>query len=725
MRSVDEEGRKMEIKEGGVVARKLFRRDSLDIESSPVHGDGENGRFGMMLLHLAFQSIGVVYGDLGTSPLYVFSSTFPKGIKHEDDILGVLSLVLYTITLLPLIKYVFIVLWANDNGNGGIFALYSLLCRCAKVSLLPNQQAEDQQLSNYRLSLHTEGVAMRLKVALESNKIAKYVLLMLTMLGTSLVIGDGILTPSMSVLSAVGGIGVQVPSLSQDVVVWISVTILILLFWFQRFGTDKVGYSFAPIISIWFTANIVIGVYNFVKFRPSVIRALNPWYIYKYFKNNGKEGWVSLGGVVLCITGTEALFADLGHFTVRSIQISMSCVVYPSLLCAYIGQASYLWVHPQDVNDAFFKAIPHPVYWPMFIIAVLAAIIASQAMISGTFSIIKQSLSVGCFPSVTIVHTSDKHEGQVYIPELNNFLMVACVFVTIAFRTTEKIGNAYGIAVVFAECLTSFFTVLIMILLWKKNMATVAIYAVTIMSVEFLYLSAVLYKFPSGGYLPLAFAFFLMMLMFIWNYVFRKKYYYEATNKMSTEQLRDVITQANVSRLWGLAVFYSELVHGVPPIFEHYIDNVPAVHSVLVFVAFKPLPVSNILPEEQFLFRRIEPSSLYVFRCIVRLGYMDAFGFEKEPFEGTLLKRLREFVNENAHGNAIEDDIETLDEAARVRVVHLVGHSEVVANKESNLAKKIIVNNIYPFIKRFLRQGDMVSHMLPTRLLKVGMTYEI
>ncbi|GMH30984.1 hypothetical protein Nepgr_032827 [Nepenthes gracilis] len=757
----------------GKKPQKLRRYDSLDIESAKVggsHGHGfQQAASWAVILQLAFQSIGVVYGDIGTSPLYVYASTFPGGIKHSDDIVGVLSLIYYTLTLLPLVKYVFIVLRANDNGNGGTFALYSLLCRHAKVGLIPNQQAEDRDVSNYRLELPSTrlGWSSKVKSALEKSRAAKFVLLFVTMLATSLVIGDGICTPCISVLSAVGGIKAATPAMTEARVVWISVAILVLLFSVQRFGTDKVGYTFAPIICVWFSINAGIGLYNFVKYDPTVIKAINPWHIVGYFRRNGKEAWVSLGGVVLCITGTEALFADLGHFTVRSIQISTCTVTYPALILAYSGQASYLRKHPLDVSDAFFKAIPSPIYWPVFAVAVLAAIIASQAMISGTFSILQQSLSLGCFPRVKVVHTSAKYGGQVYIPEINFILMLACVCVTLAFRTTEKIGNAYGIAVVFAETITSSFMVLVMILIWKKHIILVITYIVVIMSVEVTYLSSVLYKFPHGGYLPVAFATVSMTVMYIWNYAYRKKYYYEMDHKVSPDQLREIAANTNLCRIPGLAIFYSELVHGIPPIFEHYAANIPALHSVLIFVSYKSLPISKIPPEERFLFRRVQPKELYVFRCIVRYGYTDARD-EEEPFERTLAERLKAFVREEfwidsmrqknkedsiekeaeaseegikngdedrddpatqgaegVNNEELEEEMAVLDKAWRGGVVHLMGENEVVAGKGSGIGKKILIDYGYSFLRKNLRQSEKVFDIPHRRLLKVGMTYEL
>ncbi|XP_022143282.1 potassium transporter 5-like [Momordica charantia] len=725
--------------------QKLRRYDSLDLESRKVsshrHSDSKNENW-WTILQLAFQSIGVVYGDIGTSPLYVFSSTFPDGINHNDDVLGALSLIIYTITLIPLLKYVFIVLKANDNGEGGTFALYSLICRYAKVGLIPNEEIEDRDVSNYQLSLPDDpdrkNRASKVQSKLEKSHFAKVFLLFATMLGTSMVIGDGVLTPCISVLSAVGGIKVATPSMTEGRIVWASVAILVCLFMVQRFGTDKVGYSFAPIICIWFGFNTGIGIYNFIKYDPTVLKALNPKYIVEYFQRNKKKAWISLGGTVLSITGTEAFFADVGHFTVRSIQLSMSVVTYPALICAYTGQASFLRKHNNLVADTFYKSIPGSLYWPMFVVAVSASIIASQAMISGTFSIIQQSLSLGCFPKVKVVHTSDKYEGQVYVPEVNYLLMLACIGVTLGFKDTTKIGNAYGIAVVFVMTLTSSFLVLVMVMIWKTHILLIITYMLVIGSVEFLYLSSVLYKFDQGGYLPLAFAAILMTIMYVWNSVFRKKYFYELSHKISSDKLNEMVNTTSFSRIPGMALFYSELVQGIPPIFKHYIEHVPALHSVLVFVTIKSLPVSKVPVEERFLFRQVETREIDVFRCVVRYGYMDVHT-EQESFEKILLERLREFKREqrqlsngkNGVGErAEEDDNEEngfggVEEAWKDGVVHLMGETEVVAQKGAGFGKRIMINYAYNFLKKNLRQTDQVFEIPHKHMLKVGMTYEL
>ncbi|XP_015891891.1 potassium transporter 5 [Ziziphus jujuba] len=745
---------------------RLRRYDSLDIESRriPGHrGHGYKGDDWSVILQLAFQSIGIVYGDIGTSPLYVYASTFTKGIEHEDDVLGVLSLIFYTLTLIPLVKYVLIVLRANDNGDGGTFALYSLICRYAKVGLTPSEQAEDREVSNFKLELPNERLkrASKIKSKLEKSRFAKYFLLFATMLGTSMVIGDGVLTPCISVLSAVGGIKQATSDMTQDMIVWISVGILVCLFMVQRFGTDKVGYSFAPIICVWFALIGGIGIYNFIKFDPTVVKAINPKYIVDYFRRNKKDAWISLGGVVMAITGTEALFADVGHFTVKSIQISMCCVTYPALILAYTGQASWLREHRLMVADTFYESIPKPLYWPMFGVAVAASIIASQAMISGTFSIIQQSLSLGCFPRVKITHTSTKYEGQVYVPEANYFLMLACIGVTLGFRSTTKIGNAYGIAVVFVMTLTSSFLVLIMVMIWKTNLLLVIAYVAIIGSVELIYLSSVLYKFDQGGYLPLAFALALMTIMFVWNDVYRRKYYYELEHKISPEKVKEIANDSRFCTVPGLAMFYSELVQGIPPIFKHYVSNIPALHSVLVLVSIKSLPISKVSVEERFLFRRVEPRELNIFRCVARYGYTDVRN-EEEPFERILVEKLKEFIkddfylanvimhhqnggepvekdgefsdNEEAKqlaaeeqklNEALEREIKAVDNAWEAGVVHLVGENEVIASKGAGMGKRILINYAFNFLKKNLRQSDKVFDIPRKRLLKVGMTYEL
>ncbi|XP_062109791.1 potassium transporter 4-like [Humulus lupulus] len=403
-------------------------------------------------LLLAYQSFGVVYGDLGTSPLYVYSSTFSGKLqKHisQDAIFGAFSLIFWTFTLIPLLKYVFVLLSADDNGEGGTFALYSLLCRHAKFSLLPNQQAADEELTSYKYgpsSQHASSSPM--KRFLEKHKRLRTALLVVVLFGACMVIGDGVLTPAISILSSVSGLEVTENKLTSGELLLIACCILVGLFALQHCRTHRVAFLFAPIVLIWLFSIFSIGLYNTIHWNPKVVYAFSPHYIVKFFKEIGKDGWISLGGILLSITGTEAMFADLGHFTTLSIRLAFAFVVYPCLVVQYMGQVAYLSKNPDKIHYSFYNSIPESVFWSVFVVATLVAIVGSQAVITATFSIIKQCHALGCFPRVKVVHTSKHIYGQIYIPEINWILMILTLAITIGFQDTNLIGNAYGMMLV-------------------------------------------------------------------------------------------------------------------------------------------------------------------------------------------------------------------------------------------------------------------------------------
>ncbi|CAL5074535.1 unnamed protein product [Urochloa decumbens] len=658
------------------LGKKPRRVDSLDVEAMNVRGaHGHSSKELSMLstIAMAFQTLGVVYGDMGTSPLYVFSDVFSKvPIKSEVEILGALSLVMYTIALVPFAKYVFIVLKANDNGEGGTFALYSLICRYAKVSLLPNQQRVDEDISSFRLKLPTPELerAMFVKDCLEKKPLFKNILLFLVLMGTSMVIGDGILTPSMSVMSAVSGLQGQVPGFDTDAVVIVSIIVLVLLFSVQRFGTGKVGFMFAPILGLWFINLGSIGIYNIVKYDMSVVRAFNPMYIYLFFKTNGLKAWSSLGGCVLCITGAEAMFADLGHFSVKSIQVAFTAVVFPCLLIAYMGQAAFLMKNPLAVERIFYDSVPGVLFWPVFVIATLAAMIASQAMISATFSCIKQAMALGCFPRIKIIHTSKKIMGQIYIPVMNWFLMVMCIIIVAAFRSTNDIANAYGIAEVGVMMVSTVLVTLVMLLIWQTNLVLVLCFPVLFGAVEFVYLTAVLSKIQEGGWLPLAFSSLFLCIMYTWNYGSVLKYQSEMRGKISLDFILDLGATLGTVRVPGIGLVYNELVQGIPSIFGQLLVTLPAMHSTIVFVCIKYVPVPYVPLEERFLFRRVGQKDYHMFRCVARYGYKDVRKEDHGFFEQLLVESLEKFLRREAQELALEantmeaerDDISVVSE---------------------------------------------------------------
>ncbi|BFG16465.1 hypothetical protein CerSpe_027390 [Prunus speciosa] len=649
------------------LAKKPKRVDSFDVEAMEIAGGGSDHSKDASVwstLALAFQTLGVVYGDMGTSPLYVFADVFSRvKVESDVDVLGALSIVIYTIALIPLAKYVFVVLKANDNGEGGTFALYSLICRYAKVNLLPNRQPADEHISSFRLKLPTPELkrALRIKETLERRSFLKTLLLLFVLMGTSMVIGDGILTPAISVMSAVSGLQGEVPGFGTTAVVVVSIIILVVLFNIQRFGTGKVGVMFSPILALWFFSLGSIGIYNLVKYDITVLKAFNPAYIYFFFKKNDKEAWLALGGCVLCITGAEAMFADLGHFSVRAIQIAFSFVVFPCLLLAYLGQAAYLMKYPDSASRIFYNSVPGILFWPVFVVATLAAMIASQAMISATFSCVKQSMALGCFPRLKIVHTSRRRMGQIYIPVINWFLMVMCIVVVSIFQSTTEIANAYGIAEVGVMMVSTTLVTLVMLLIWRTNLFLALCFPLVFGSVEFIYLCAVLSKIFEGGWLPLVFAFCFLCVMYTWNYGSVLKYRSEVREKISMDFMTDLGSTLGTVRVPGIGLLYSELVQGIPSIFVQFLLSLPAIHSTIVFVCIKYVPVPVVPQEERFLFRRVCPKDYHMFRCIARYGYKDVRKEDQYAFEQLLVESLEKFLRREAQDLALESNLNDSD----------------------------------------------------------------
>ncbi|BAF22551.1 probable potassium transporter 9 [Oryza sativa Japonica Group] len=606
-------------------------------------------------LLLAYQSLGVVYGDLSISPLYVYKSTFAEDITHSEsneEIFGVLSFVFWTLTLIPLIKYVSIVLRADDNGEGGTFALYSLICRHANVSLLPNRQVADEELSTYKLEYPPEVAnRSRIKEWLEKHKTLQTALLIMVMIGTCMVIGDGVLTPAISVFSAVSGLEL---SLSRDqheyAVIPITCVILVFLFALQHYGTHRVGFLFAPIVLAWLICMSMLGLYNIIHWNPQVYRALNPYYMLKFLRKTKKSGWMSLGGILLCMTGSEAMFADLGHFSYSAIQLAFTTLVYPALILGYMGQAAYLSKH-HTLNSTYqigyYISVPESVRWPVLVLAILASVVGSQAIISGTFSIINQSQSLSCFPRVKVVHTSENIHGQIYIPEINWLLMVLCIAVTVGFRDTKHMGNASGLAVITVMLVTTCLTSLVIMLCWHRSPALALVFFLFFGSIEVLYFSASLIKFREGAWLPIMLALILMAVMFIWHHTTIKKYEFDLHNKVTLEWLLALGDKLGMVRVPGIGLVYTDLTSGVPANFSRFVTNLPAFHRVLVFVCVKSVPVPHVLPAERYLVGRVGPAGHRSYRCIVRYGYRDVHQ-DVDSFEAELVESLATFIKLDA-----------------------------------------------------------------------------
>ncbi|KAA8548076.1 hypothetical protein F0562_004663 [Nyssa sinensis] len=485
-----------------------------------------------------------------------------------------------------------------------------------------------------------------------------------------MVIGDGVLTPAISVFSAVSGLELSMSKEQhQYVEVPVACIILVFLFYLQHYGTHRVGFLFAPVVITWLLCISAIGLYNIFHWNPQVYQALSPYYMYKFLKKTQRGGWMSLGGILLCITGSEAMFADLGHFSQLSIKIAFTFVVYPSLILAYMGQAAYLSKHhniESDYRIGFYVSVPEKIRWPVLAIAILAAVVGSQAIITGTFSIIKQCSALGCFPRVKIVHTSSKIHGQIYIPEINWTLMLLCLAVTVGFRDTKHISNASGLAVITVMLVTTCLMSLVIILCWHKSVFLAICFIFFFGSIEALYFSASLIKFLDGAWVPVALSFIFLIIMYIWHHGTLKKYEFDVQNKVSINWLLSLGPNLGIVRVPGIGLIHTELVSGIPAIFSHFVTNLPAFHQVLVFLCIKSVPVPHVRPEERFLVGRIGPEEYRLYRCIARYGYRDIHKDDVE-FEKDLVCSIAEFIrSERPECNVGREDSEDNEKMAVV-----------------------------------------------------------
>eukprot|EP00252_Welwitschia_mirabilis_P007842 TRINITY_DN1955_c0_g2_i1.p1 TRINITY_DN1955_c0_g2~~TRINITY_DN1955_c0_g2_i1.p1 ORF type:complete len:641 (+),score=86.78 TRINITY_DN1955_c0_g2_i1:55-1923(+) len=459
------------------------------------------------------------------------------------------------------------------------------------------------------------------------------------------------------VFSAVSGLELSM-SHHEYAVVPITCLILVGLFALQHKGTHKVAFLFAPIILMWLICISTIGMYNIIHWNPHVYKALNPYYVINFLKKTQRGGWMSLGAILLCITGSEAMYADLGHFSQLSIKLAFTSVVYPALILAYMGQAAYLSKHNVSSGQhhfGFYASVPGVLRWPVLSIAILASVVGSQAVITGSFSIIKQCLALGCFPRVKVVHTSDKIYGQIYIPEINWILMILCLAVTVGFRDTKNMGNAAGLAVITVMLVTTCLMSLVIVLCWHKNALLALAFIFCFGSIEALYFSASLMKFREGAWVPVILALIFMFVMYVWHYGTIKKYEFDLQNKVSMKWLLGQGPSLGIVRVPGIGLIHTELVTGIPAIFTHFVTNLPAFHQVLVFVCVKSVPVPYVRPEERYLIGRVGPKEYRLYRCIVRYGYRDVYTDDDE-FENQLFYSIGEFIRSNSQHSRINDE---------------------------------------------------------------------
>ncbi|MEN6375619.1 MAG: potassium transporter Kup [Smithella sp.] len=560
--------------------------DDAQDASTPFNKTSPYRLFNKKLFLLAFGSIGVVFGDVGTSPLYTIKECFHGKhaiVPDPGNILGVLSLVFWSLMIVVSIKYVSFILRADNRGEGGIFALLGLLTASGKTIS-----------AKFKTTLMLAGI-----------------------IGAGLLYGDGVITPAISVLSAVEGLEVATKA-ATPFVMPLTCVVLVFLFLLQHRGTEHIGRLFGPIMVIWFIAIAGFGLIRIAE-EPRVLLAVNPVYALDFFMRNGTHGIVVLGSVVLCITGCEALYADLGHFGKNAIRLSWLGFVCPALLCNYFGQGALLLGHPAMNVNPFYGIVPRVLLYPMVGLATAATVIASQALISGAFSLTQQAVQLGFCPRIHIVHTSSDIQGQIYIPFVNYALMVACLGVVIGFKESSGMAGAYGIAVTATMIITSFLYFLVLTHYWKWSLTKAILLVGIFIIFDIAYFGGNLFKIADGGWFPLLVAAIVAIAMTTW-----KKGREELQRKLIGARFPiDIflaeLPKSSLPRVPGTAVFMTLSPVGTPPTLLHNVKHNHVLHEKVVLLSITSTDTPFVHPEEQI---KLENLGQGFYRVEAFFGFM-------------------------------------------------------------------------------------------------------
>lgn len=538
-------------------------------------------------IYFGLSALGVVFGDIGTSPLYAMKVALGDLPINFINVVGVLSLIFWTLIIIISVKYLMFVFRVDNDGEGGILALLALL--------------KQKQVSY------------------------EYIFYLLAIFGAGLLVGDGMLTPTISVTSAIEGLKVILPQ-SSSLVVPISCAILVLLFLCQSYGTGKIGIAFGPLILLWFIVCACLGINQIIK-NPIVFYAINPYYAYEFIYINGFTGYILLGGIFLVVTGGEALYADLGHFGKSAIRYSWFLCVLPALILTYFGQGANLLLHPQAIENPFYFLAPDWFFIPLLIIATIATIIASQAVISATFSLTKQAVLLGLYPRIPIVQTSSHHYGQIYIKQVNFLLLIGTLILIFSFKTTASLAHAYGIAVNLDMLLVTTLIAYAAYSIWQWSiLKVIAIFSFFIV-IEGAFLGANSHKFLTGGWVPVCFAAIVALVMLTWKSGLE---YLQKNFYMQNRDINKIIKQLrykSLNHLTGVtAIFITDTYDRSGGSFLHFLKLSLAVpENILILnysVANKPYIVKN---------KRFELNQLAdkIWKLTLHYGFMDDISIPK------------------------------------------------------------------------------------------------
>ena len=537
-------------------------------------------------------ALGVVFGDIGTSPLYTLNVVVDLTGGHPDKgaILGFVSLIIWTLIIIPTIKYVSFAMRINNNGEGGILALMSLV-----------------GTKRYGPGIVAAGL-----------------------FGAALLYADGAITPAISVLSALEGLGTAAPSLTPYVVP-LAVLILAGLFLLQPLGTARIGHAFGPVMVVWFAAIAVLGIGGILQ-HPAVLEALNPLFAFNYLRSSGVVGFLVLGGVFLCVTGAEVLYADMGHFGVRPIRLDWMAIVFPSLCLNYAGQAALILKQGTTSGNLFYSLCPAPLLLPLIVLATIATIIASQSVITGAFSMTRQAVRLGWLPHFHITQTSNEGYGQIYVGAVNWLLMLVTIALTIAFEKSGNLAAAYGIAVSATMLLTTYLLFIAMREIWGWGLAASGAVAGIFLIVDSVFFLANMAKIAHGGYVPIMLALAVYGLMYIWHRGVRAIAAVVDEDSMSIETFLKKLAADQVARVPGTAVFLTRSLSETPPVVAWYVSRAHALQEHVVAITIRTRLTPWVSDDQRLSLAEIAPDFWRAEAC---------YGFMERPDVRRLVAEMK------------------------------------------------------------------------------------
>ncbi|WP_296745274.1 potassium transporter Kup [Mesorhizobium sp.] len=530
---------------------------------------------------LGLAALGIVFGDIGTSPLYTFKTVLDlTGDKPDATaIMGSVSLILWTLIIITTVKYVNVAMRVDNDGEGGILALMSLL-----------------------------GV----------KKQNRPLIVAAGLFGAALIYGDGAITPAISVLSALEGVEQVTPSLTPWVL-YGAVFILVALFALQPLGTARIGRSFGPVMLVWFGVMAAMGIYGILQ-HPAIVAAINPYYGLKYLASGGLTGFLVLGGVFLCVTGAEALYADMGHFGPTPIRLAWNFVVFPSLILNYIGQAAIVLNGAPTDGNIFYRLCPPMLLTPLIVLATVATIIASQSIITGAFSMTRQAIQLGWMPRLNIRQTSAEGFGQIYVSAVNWLLMIATVALTIGFGKSDNLAAAYGIAVSMTMLMTSVLLFIAMREIWRWSIVAAGALAGLFLVVDSAFFAANMTKFFQGGYVPLAIAVAVYAVMWIWHRGTKAMHNSVQGTLIPIDEFFAKLQSGTVARVPGTAVFLTLSAKGVPPVMFWHVQLNRALQERVLVLQWSILSVPRVADADRFTINQEAPD---FWRVEAKYGFME------------------------------------------------------------------------------------------------------